>query len=386
VSWTVWSPYYASDVPYSDLDDDGLPDVSVGRLPASSVADINAYTAKLASWFTNVNGVLDHTAGLFTYAVNHNKTPAWPTAFAADSLRQLMTPSFHFTEAGYFVFGVPTFGTVWSDSIQAIANAAASGNSDVIVWNLNSSGRYEYTGFWQLASWSPNLPLKLNNRPFISVGLSCGMNNFDETEDYVVLGPYPYTFGSPRRPIVERLLFDPAKGAIAQIGPTRGSQQDGNPLIGEEFLRRLYEPGSTVGRAFLLAQRQSVLEHPEYRDLFKSYVLLGDPRLGPGTVTGVNTPPPVERTQLLRPEPNPFNPVTRFRYYLASPTRSSLTIFDVHGRVVRRLLRGALRPPGWADVRWDGKTDLGHRAASGMYFARMQAGSTSYVQRVVLLK
>jgi len=73
-------------------------------------------------------------------------------------------------------------------------------------------------------------------------------------------------------------------------------------------------------------------------------------------------------------------------YLLAGRAKSSLTIFDVHGRAVRCLLRGAVRPGGWGEARWDGKTDQGRQVASGMYFARMYAGKASYVQGVVLLK
>lgn len=388
VGWTHYTPYFATDLPYSDVDGDSLPDVIIGRLPVSSVNDMNAYSAKLATWFTSTNRRFGTTAALLSYAVNSGPIPGWPTAFAIDSLRQAYGPGIDLTEAAYVKLGKPTWGFYQSDSIRSIANAAASGGAEVIVWNLNSSDRYEYTGFWDAWKRDDWIPVGQTNRPFVSVGLSCGMNDFDRTEarSWTYTPPATFTYFDPVRPIVERLLFDPERGAIAQIGPTRASFTKGNPLIGREFLERLYEPGSTVGRAFLLAQRQCMLKYPEYRELFMSYVLLGDPRLGPSNVTGVASSPPVERTRLLRPEPNPFNPVTRLRYYLASTARSSLVVFDVHGRVVRRLLREAVRPRGWGDVRWDGKSDRGHPVASGMYFARMQAGGASYLQRVVLLK
>jgi hypothetical protein len=67
---------------------------------------------------------------------------------------------------------------------------------------------------------------------------------------------------------------------------------------------------------------------------------------------------------------------------MVKPTQVSVYL----DTIVRRFLRDALRPQGWADVRWDGKTDLGHQTASGVYFARMRVGSESFGQRVVLLK
>jgi hypothetical protein len=278
---------------------------------------------------------------------------------------------------------------MFSDSIKAIANSAASGGADVITWNLNSSDRYEYTGFWRMPRMNDVLPISNTNRPFISVALSCGMNDFDRTENYEYYTgswPGPFQYHDPVRPIVEKLLFHPSRGAIAQVGPTRASFTMGNPLFGQEFLKRLYVPGATVGTAFLLAQRHCMLFYPQYRDLFKSYVLLGDPRIGPNVITGVSVPPKVPGIRLSLPAPNPFNPLTRLRYYLEKPVSCSITIFDVQGRSVRRLIREGIRPAGWSEARWDGKTDSGTVAGSGVYFARLSAGGTSTMQRLVLLK
>jgi hypothetical protein len=268
-----------------------------------------------------------------------------------------------------------------------IANAAA-GSTGMLTWNLNSSERYENTGFWQLRRDTDPISAPSTNRPFISLGLSCGMNNFDQTEQYdsLVAAPPLWQYFLPRRPLIERLLFEPDRGAIAQIGPTRASFIEGNPLIGAEFLERLYEPGSTVGRAFLLAQRLCMQRYPQYRDLFKSYVLLGDPRLGSATVTAASTAPPAPGVLLARPEPNPFNPVTRLRYYLGAATTASITIFDVQGRMVRRLVRESVRPAGWHEAMWDGATDSGVQVGSGVYFAQLRASGRRITQRLVLLK
>jgi len=47
MSW--FSPYWFSDLPYADTDDDGIPDVVVGRLPVASSAEVERYGAKLAA-------------------------------------------------------------------------------------------------------------------------------------------------------------------------------------------------------------------------------------------------------------------------------------------------------------------------------------------------
>jgi len=84
--------------------------------------------------------------------------------------------------------------------------------------------------------------------------------------------------------------------------------------------------------------------------------------------------------------PNPFNPVTKIAYTVPSGAeRVTLTVHDVSGRVVCSLVDEAL-PAGPALAVWDGKDDAGHRLASGVYFARVSAGSESAFTKMTLLK
>jgi hypothetical protein len=86
-----------------------------------------------------------------------------------------------------------------------------------------------------------------------------------------------------------------------------------------------------------------------------------------------------------RNRPNPFNPVTEISFGL--PTRSKVTIriYDVGGRLVRTLIEDTL-PAGIHNTSWDGRSDVGQHAASGVYFYEMRAGAFSERHRMVLLK
>jgi hypothetical protein len=90
-------------------------------------------------------------------------------------------------------------------------------------------------------------------------------------------------------------------------------------------------------------------------------------------------------TSLGRASPNPFNPVTTIAYSVAAPGRVSLKIYDVAGRVVSTLVDGA-HEPGEHEIPWGGATDSGDRAASGVYFIRMEAAGFRAVEKLVLLK
>ena len=85
--------------------------------------------------------------------------------------------------------------------------------------------------------------------------------------------------------------------------------------------------------------------------------------------------------------PNPFNPTTRIAYEVASaiPLPVRLDVFDVHGRLVRRLL-DKRSSSGRGEVVWDGRDEYGQTVSSGVYFYRLQAGMKTLTRRMTLLK
>ncbi len=102
--------------------------------------------------------------------------------------------------------------------------------------------------------------------------------------------------------------------------------------------------------------------------------------------TGVVEGDGVLRNGLFSVYPNPFNPTTTIRYSVASEGPVSLRVFDIAGRVVRTLALKSVAP-GEHEVVWDGTTDSGGRAASGVYFLRMEtADGAQFDRKAVLLK
>jgi flagellar hook assembly protein FlgD len=90
--------------------------------------------------------------------------------------------------------------------------------------------------------------------------------------------------------------------------------------------------------------------------------------------------------QLSAPRPNPFGSATAIDYAVpADGAHVRIVVFDVSGRLVRTLVNQT-RPAGRYSVAWDGRDSGGQRAASGVYFYRMDAGEFSRVQKVTLLK
>lgn len=78
--------------------------------------------------------------------------------------------------------------------------------------------------------------------------------------------------------------------------------------------------------------------------------------------------------------PNPFNPSTTIRFELPTAADITITVYDILGREVLRLVEGH-RGAGYHQVLWHGRTKKGREAATGLYIARMhatpRAGATS---------
>ena len=97
-----------------------------------------------------------------------------------------------------------------------------------------------------------------------------------------------------------------------------------------------------------------------------------------------------EETALLGNYPNPFNPETWISYQLATPAAVTLTIYDMNGKMIRRLGVG-YQPAGIYRSRsraayWDGRNQLGESVASGLYFYTLTTDEFTATRRMLILK
>jgi|GEM_PF-1002269 len=89
--------------------------------------------------------------------------------------------------------------------------------------------------------------------------------------------------------------------------------------------------------------------------------------------------------QLFQNHPNPFNIRTTIAYHLPEDAYLRLTIFNLHGELVKLLFEGE-QQAGEHQCYWDG-TDLhGHPVATGLYIYRLEAGKFSDHRKMLLLK
>lgn len=83
--------------------------------------------------------------------------------------------------------------------------------------------------------------------------------------------------------------------------------------------------------------------------------------------------------------PNPFNPATTFRFGLPAGAQVRLEIFDLLGQRVREW-PWHFYAAGFHQEKWDGVNAAGVRVASGEYFLRMRAETTTAGEVVKLIK
>ena len=83
--------------------------------------------------------------------------------------------------------------------------------------------------------------------------------------------------------------------------------------------------------------------------------------------------------------PNPFNPVTNIRYDIPENAHVRMVIYDILGRHVRTLVNRD-HDPGFYDVLWDGRNDLGEQISSGVYFYQIKAGNFNKNAKMIVVK
>ena len=83
--------------------------------------------------------------------------------------------------------------------------------------------------------------------------------------------------------------------------------------------------------------------------------------------------------------PNPFNPVTTIRYDLPDDAHVTLTIYDLMGSEVIKLLDGP-KTSGSRSIQWNARDEQGRAVSAGLYLYTIQVGDYNKSNKMVLLK
>jgi hypothetical protein len=234
---------------YADLDDDGAPDVAIGRLPVRTPADADAVADKIAAQDAAVRDL-----GEAHLAVADNSTET-DAPFRDDARRALAR--------------LPDGSAVqWADLAEGPAAARAA---LLAGWQAGVMATH-YFGHGGLTEWADEQVLT--------------------TEDVAALGSVwkptalftwaclsQYYLGVDGPSLNESLLLQPGGGALASFGPagiTPPARQA--PLVARVY-DELRAHGTSLGEAIRRAKAAAVAEQPSSREVVEGFHLFGDPAL-----------------------------------------------------------------------------------------------------------
>lgn len=93
----------------------------------------------------------------------------------------------------------------------------------------------------------------------------------------------------------------------------------------------------------------------------------------------------VQHFELSANFPNPFNQATVVRYQLPETSWLKISVFDIQGRLVDRLVEQE-QAAGRYSVQWQGKNIAGQAVPSGVYFLQMAGGQFKQTRKIVLVR
>lgn len=171
------------------------------------------------------------------------------------------------------------------------------------------------------------------------------------------------------------------------------------PEIGANYIYA-FEDGPINGQAYLYhGVAATAVETPSFRSLYFSFDFSQLTQIADrlewmedlmnwweiSAVSNAEEHAPSAHSGLDNIYPNPFNPSTTIRYYVAKTQPVKLVVFNLKGQVINTLVN-APKNAGSHTVNWDGKDDNGRPVSSGIYFLRMTTNDSTQTRKLTMIK
>jgi len=236
-----------SDVSFAQLDEDDLPDLAVGRLPARTPEQVRTFVAKLLAyerqppedWQRRVLALADGQDAAFA---DHAQTFLDQFDGAYEGL--LLAPPAGSTEAAAQIWDVLEEG--------------------VLFWSYFGHGSVTQLGKDGLFTAEDAAGLA-NARLAVMINMTCLAGLFSHP-----------TVDS----LSEAMLWNPDGGAIAALAATSLTVPADQQALSRALVEALLEnPGGRLGDILLVAQRGMAVESAGAREVLETFLLFGDPAL-----------------------------------------------------------------------------------------------------------
>lgn len=147
------------------------------------------------------------------------------------------------------------------------------------------------------------------------------------------------------------------------------------------------QPGSSVSHWDVSATPNLLMEPAINPDLTASVDLTREAFEDIGWfahTTAVGDPLPLA-ARLVGNTPNPFHASTSIEFAIARDENTDLAIYDLNGRMVKRLVQSRLAA-GTHTIAWDGTDGNGRAMAPGVYLYRLRAGTLQQSRHMALVR
>lgn len=377
-----YTPYIFSDMPYADIDNDSIPDVVVTRWPANSAADVMRLAFKMQYYH---NGYFPdnqiYKIGFLVGDIDHDGEGDGAYAReVADSIEDVLPPGqdiVHLYESDYQIDADRNYAAanLWNNELPELLILISSFSNRS--WPGNFFDQTLESGAFHMSM----IEYFLNHTPLVIAG-SCDGGDFARTEDP--------DFGTP---IAEKFLLEEDKGAVAWLGPTAGSWQNGNDAIVRYTIEEIFaDPYRPMAESWLVAIQRVFNDYKNQQGVLRTamaYTFLGNPLSRFCHVLNIvdadEQTVPRKTLSLDQNTPNPFNPNTRISLTTTQTGQVSLKVYDVAGKLIRTLLNNNLRA-GNHVVNWNGCNNAGAAVASGVYFCRLVTDEGTRAKKMVILR
>lgn len=239
----------ASDVEFAFLDDDKIPDISLGRIPTSRPERLRNMVEKILHYETSIQPGIWQTNVL---AVADGQE----ARFASDASRFLES----FTDQYQTSLYNPPAGAQMAE--QELAEYFNRGNLVVAYFGHGSLNQWGKDRLFTVESTS----LLTNDAsfPFV-INMTCltGLFTHPTVES-----------------LAESMLFKEGGGAVAILAPTSLTLPTDQGLLSEPLVAALVSnPDQPIGKMLLAAQRSVSPDTPGSLDVLRTYLLFGDPAM-----------------------------------------------------------------------------------------------------------
>jgi microbial collagenase len=271
---------------------------------------------------------------------------------------------------------------------------------------LSSLNEVDWNGYNTINSWFSNPELNENNSWIYNVGFLCKVSNQPQEENSP---PSAFDLISPLDGTELSITVNDISEGTEQEIIWESSTDDDGDVVSYRFIlcHGNYDTSSTI---LIDTEVLDTVLYIPYQNLVEIVEVLGqtvingqwtvfstdnidttisslvwDIMIDISNTLAINENLIPDKYALHQNYPNPFNPITMLRYDLPKDALVNITIYNIMGKDVRKLV-SSQQSAGFNSIQWNATNNQGQPVAAGVYLYSIEAGDFRQTKKMVLLK